>query len=86
MAPRVPERVEAVKRLREVAARLGVARCLDNAGRAKVEAMRQAILAASDLADSDRPEVEAAWASYLATWTGQEAGAGGADFGRGAGL
>ena len=49
MAPRVPERVEAVKRLREVAARLGVARCLDNAGRAK----RQAILAASDLAASD---------------------------------
>ena len=53
MAPRVPERVEAVKRLREVAARLGVARCLDNAGRAKVEAMRRAILAASDLAASD---------------------------------
>ena len=73
MAPRNPERVEAVKRLREVAARLGVARASDNAGRPKVEAMRQAILAAADLADADRPVVEAAWNTYLSTWAGPQA-------------
>ena len=78
MAPRHAERVEAVKRLREVAARLGVARAPDNAGRQKVEAMRQAILAASALADADRPEVESAWNAYLSTWADQEAGDGAA--------
>ena len=73
MGLRNTARVEAVKRLREVAARLGVARAPDNAGRQKVEAMRQAILAASALADADRPEVESAWNAYLSTWADQEA-------------
>ena len=53
MGLRNTARVEAVKRLREVAARLGVARAPDNAGRQKVEAMRQAILAAYALADAE---------------------------------
>ena len=74
MGPRNAERVDACKRLREVAARLGVARAADNAGRQKVGAMREAILAASDLSDAERPEVEAAWAAYLSTFAEQEAG------------
>ena len=76
MAPRNPVRVEAVKRLREVAARLGVARASDNASSgAIVDAYKDALQQnklkpfagedaswqPSDLADLFMHETVAAW-------------------------
>ena len=66
MAPRNTPRVEAVKRLRGAAGRLGVERCADNASRAKVEAMYQATSAAAGSSEVDQQDVQAAWEAYQA--------------------
>lgn len=72
MAPRNPERAEAVKLLRAIAWRAGVARTTDNASRAKVTAMYEATLAAPELAEQDRADAEAAWEAYGRTWSQPE--------------
>ena len=72
MAPRNPERAEAVKLLRAIAWRAGVARTTDNASRAKVTAMYETTLAAPELAEQDRADAEAAWEAYGRTWSQPE--------------
>ena len=67
MAPRNATRVEAVKRLRAVASRLGVERAADNASKSKVTEMHEAIRAAAGLSEEEQKEVQAAWESYQST-------------------
>ena len=69
MAPRNTARTDAVKVLRAIAGRYGVERVSDNASKAKVTTMSQAILAAGDLTSEDRQAAKDAWGSYESTWS-----------------
>ena len=69
MAPRNTARTNAVKVLRAIAGRYDVERVSDNASKAKVTTMSQAILAAGDLTSEDRQAAKDAWGSYESTWS-----------------
>ena len=69
MAPRNTARTDAVKVLRAIAGRYSVERVSDNASKAKVTTMAQAILAAGDLTSEDRQAAKDAWGTYESTWS-----------------
>ena len=58
-----------MKVLRAIAGRYGVERVSDNASKAKVTTMSQAILAAGDLTSEDRQAAKDAWGTYESTWS-----------------
>ncbi len=62
------ERVDAVKRLRSVARACEVPQCNDNACKARVLEMADAVLAAEELSEEQATEAEQALEAYKATW------------------